>query len=55
MKDSIMIWAVGNFALTVVLLQKFAEMAARHIPQWESLIMRMTTKRMHIDWCSSGA
>jgi len=27
--------AVGNFALTVVLLQKFAEMAARHIPQWE--------------------
>lgn len=27
--------AVGNFALTVVLLQKFAEMAARHIPHWE--------------------
>jgi 4-hydroxy-tetrahydrodipicolinate reductase len=27
--------AVGNFALTVVLLQKFAEMAARLIPQWE--------------------
>ena len=27
--------AVGNFALTVVLLQKFAEMAAKHIPQWE--------------------
>jgi 4-hydroxy-tetrahydrodipicolinate reductase len=27
--------AVGNFALTVVLLQKFAEMAARFIPQWE--------------------
>jgi len=27
--------AVGNFALTVVLLQKFAEMAARYIPQWE--------------------
>jgi 4-hydroxy-tetrahydrodipicolinate reductase len=27
--------AVGNFALTVVLLQKFAEMAARHIAQWE--------------------
>ena len=26
---------VGNFALTAVLLQKFAEMAARHIPQWE--------------------
>jgi 4-hydroxy-tetrahydrodipicolinate reductase len=26
--------AVGNFALTVVLLQKFAEIAARHIPQW---------------------
>jgi 4-hydroxy-tetrahydrodipicolinate reductase len=27
--------AVGNFAITVVLLQKFAEMAARYIPQWE--------------------
>ena len=27
--------AVGNFALTVVLLQKFSEMAARYIPQWE--------------------
>ncbi len=27
--------AVGNFALTVILLQKFAEIAARHLPQWE--------------------
>lgn len=27
--------ACGNFALTVVLMQKFAEMAAKHIPQWE--------------------
>jgi 4-hydroxy-tetrahydrodipicolinate reductase len=27
--------ACGNFALTVVLLQRFAEMAARHIPHWE--------------------
>ena len=27
--------AVGNFALTAVLLQKFAEMAARYIPRWE--------------------
>ena len=27
--------AVGNFALTVVLLQKFAEIAARFLPQWE--------------------
>jgi 4-hydroxy-tetrahydrodipicolinate reductase len=27
--------AVGNFALTVVLLQKFAEMAAKHIPNFE--------------------
>lgn len=27
--------AVGNFALTVVLLQKFAETAAKFIPQWE--------------------
>lgn len=27
--------AVGNFALTVVLLQKFAGMAAKYIPHWE--------------------
>jgi 4-hydroxy-tetrahydrodipicolinate reductase len=27
--------AVGNFALTAVLLQKFAEVAARYVPQWE--------------------
>jgi 4-hydroxy-tetrahydrodipicolinate reductase len=27
--------AAGNFALTVVLLQKFAEIAAKYIPQWE--------------------
>jgi 4-hydroxy-tetrahydrodipicolinate reductase len=27
--------AAGNFALTVVLLQKFSEIAARYIPQWE--------------------
>ena len=27
--------ACGNFALTMVLLQKFAEMAAKYIPQWE--------------------
>lgn len=26
---------VGNFALTVVLLQKFAEMTAQYIPHWE--------------------
>jgi 4-hydroxy-tetrahydrodipicolinate reductase len=29
--------AVGNFALTAVLVQRFAEMAARVIPQWEIL------------------
>jgi 4-hydroxy-tetrahydrodipicolinate reductase len=29
--------ACGNFALTAVLMQKFAEMAARLIPQWEIL------------------
>ncbi|HXQ33846.1 MAG TPA: 4-hydroxy-tetrahydrodipicolinate reductase [Anaerolineales bacterium] len=27
--------AAGNFALTAVLLQKFAEMAAKYIPYWE--------------------
>ena len=27
--------ACGNFALTAVLLQKFAEVAAKLVPQWE--------------------
>ncbi|MGH9368370.1 MAG: 4-hydroxy-tetrahydrodipicolinate reductase [Thermoanaerobaculia bacterium] len=27
--------AAGNFAVTAVLLQRFAEIAARHVPQWE--------------------
>lgn len=27
--------AVGNFAMTVVLLQKFAEIASRYVPSWE--------------------
>jgi 4-hydroxy-tetrahydrodipicolinate reductase len=27
--------AVGNFALTVVLLERFSEIAAKYIPQWE--------------------
>jgi len=27
--------ACGNFALTMVLLQKFAEIAARYVPSWE--------------------
>lgn len=27
--------AVGNFAITAVLLQKFSEMAAKYIPNWE--------------------
>jgi len=27
--------AAGNFAVTAVLLQRFAELAARHIPHWE--------------------
>jgi 4-hydroxy-tetrahydrodipicolinate reductase len=27
--------AAGNFAITAVLLQRFAEMAARQVPQWE--------------------
>jgi 4-hydroxy-tetrahydrodipicolinate reductase len=32
---SLGVLACGNFALTVVLLQKFAETAAKLIPQWE--------------------
>jgi len=27
--------AVGNFALTMVLMQKFAEIAAKYVPSWE--------------------
>ncbi len=37
--------AVGNFALTVVLLQKFSEMAARLIPQWEIIDYAHDTKK----------
>ncbi len=37
--------AVGNFALTVVLLQKFAEMAAKLIPQWEIIDYASDTKK----------
>jgi 4-hydroxy-tetrahydrodipicolinate reductase len=37
--------AVGNFAITVVLLQKFAEMAARHIPHWEIIDYAHAGKR----------
>lgn len=37
--------AVGNFALTVVLLQKFSEMAAKHIPSWEIIDYASSKKR----------
>ncbi len=37
--------AVGNFALTVVLLQRFAEMAAKLIPQWEIIDYASDAKR----------
>lgn len=37
--------AVGNFALTVVLLQKFAELAARYLPQWEIIDYASDRKR----------
>jgi 4-hydroxy-tetrahydrodipicolinate reductase len=36
--------AAGNFALTAVLLQRFAEMAARHLPQWEIIDYGKATK-----------
>ncbi len=35
LKNNLGVLAAGNFALTVVLLQKFSEIAARYIPQWE--------------------
>lgn len=34
-ENSTSVLAVGNFALTVALLQKFAEMASKHIPNFE--------------------
>jgi 4-hydroxy-tetrahydrodipicolinate reductase len=37
--------AVGNFALTVVLLQKFAEMAAKFIPHWEIIDFAHSEKK----------
>lgn len=37
--------ACGNFALTVVLLQRFAEAAARHIPDWEIIDYALDDKR----------
>jgi len=37
--------AVGNFALTAVLLMKFAEMAARLVPQWEVIDYASDAKR----------
>jgi 4-hydroxy-tetrahydrodipicolinate reductase len=37
--------AVGNFALTAVLLMKFAEIAARYIPNWEILDYADSGKR----------
>ena len=37
--------AVGNFALTVVLLQKFAEIAAKYIPHWEIIDYAHAGKR----------
>ena len=37
--------AVGNFALTAVLLQKFAEIAARYIPHWEIIDYAHSEKR----------
>ncbi len=37
--------AVGNFALTVVLLQKFAEIAAKYIPQWEIIDYAQADKK----------
>ena len=37
--------AVGNFALTAVLLQKFAEIAAKYIPHWEIIDYAHSEKR----------
>ena len=39
--------AVGNFAISVVLLQKFAETAAKYIPQWEIIDYAHDDKPRH--------
>lgn len=36
-KRGVGVLAAGNFALTAVLLARFSELAARHVPQWEIL------------------
>ncbi len=36
--------ACGNFSLTAVLFEKFAEMAARHIPYWEIIDYASSSK-----------
>jgi len=36
--------AVGNFAMAAVLLQKFAEIAAKYIPHWEIIDYAQSTK-----------
>ena len=36
--------AAGNFALTAVLLAKFAEIAAKHVPSWEIIDYGMARK-----------
>ena len=42
--------AVGNFALTVGLLQKFAETAAKYIPHWEIIDYAHSEKRDAPEW-----
>ncbi len=44
-RQHLAVLAVGNFALTVVLLQKFSEMAAKYIPQWEIIDYASDGKR----------
>ncbi len=34
-KQAVGVLAAGNFAITAVLLQRFAEIAAKYVPQWE--------------------
>ncbi|MCF6266977.1 MAG: 4-hydroxy-tetrahydrodipicolinate reductase [Desulfuromusa sp.] len=37
--------ACGNFSLTAVLFEKFAEMAAKHIPHWEIIDYASSSKK----------
>ena len=49
-QQKLAVLAVGNFAITAVLLQKFAEIAAKYIPKWEIIDYAHDDKREFAQW-----